>query len=298
MITAAPAPRRLSELHGRPVYTRTDLVQRRGLGLSTLEKLYRRRADNGHPDPVGKVGRSWAWDAAEWDAWYDRFTCTEGLLTLRDHAERLGVSKATTAAWWWAHAENGHPEPVKRIDNTLWFDAEALESWRRSSRADGRAVPRAGAPGERITLAEFARNVGISGTAATNYANSRPPRGWPEPVDVETLPGGRLRRWYTRQQAWDYAAARGRHGGGRPAGGGPVHRQYPYDGDPRLGLAREALQAAEPGERRQLPRTLAARYGGAPGTWCHILAAARRHPGEARGDGARELAVPGGRRCR
>lgn len=265
------------ELDGRPVYTRTDLTRRRGISLSHLEDLYRTRESTGHPEAVGKVSRALAWDAEVWDRWYDELTSTGGLLTLEDIAARRGVSVSTAYAWWSDRDSTGHPESVKQIGRTMYFSAEQHDRWQPPRQSDKAPRNRAGNPDELITLAEFARICGMEPTSITRYPD-RPPAGFPDPVEVEELPGGTLRRRYTRRQAWDYDDHRGRHGGGRPSGP-RAERRYPYDGDPRLEAARRALHDTPPGQHRGLARRLAEEHGqGSVGTWANILSAARRHP--------------------
>jgi hypothetical protein len=208
----------LHQIDERPVYTRSDLIRLRGKSLAFFEGLYRDRDSNGHPAPVGKVGRSWAWDATAWDKWYDTLT------------------------------------------------------------GPGR-VDRSGNPDDLITLAEAARVLGMNPTSITRYPD-RPPRGWPDPDQSEELAGGRVRRWYRRRKIWAYADNAGHTGGGRPAGP-VVHRPYPYAGDPRLDVAREALAQTPASEHAQLPRSLAAEhqhFRTSAGTWSHILRSARQHP--------------------
>jgi hypothetical protein len=265
------------EVGGRPVYTREDLTRRRQVSLSYLEDLYRARATNGHPEAVGKVGRALVWDGESWDRWYDQLTSTEGLLTLEDIAARRGVSVSTAHAWWSDRAATGHPEAVKKLGRTLYFSAEQHDRWQPPRASDQSPRNRAGDPDELITLAEFARICGMEPTSITRYPD-RPPAGFPDPVEVEELPGGTLRRRYTRRQAWSYDDHRGRHGGGRPSGP-RVERRYPYDGDPRLQAARRALRDTPPEQHRGLARRLAEEHGqGSAGTWANILSAARHHP--------------------
>lgn len=68
-----------------------------------------------------------------------------------------------------------------------------------------------------------------------------------------------------------------RVGGGRPSGP-RVERRFPYDGDARLDIARQALQATASGEQAGMAARLAAESGGTAGTWANILTVARQHP--------------------
>lgn len=261
---------------GRRVYTRSELTALHGLGRSTLERWYRDRAETGHPEAVATIGRALVWDAEAWQAWYDRTRETDDLVSLDDIAARHGFSRATAARLWDQRATNGHPAWAKRAGRVLYWRASEYDSWYADyRRASGPKVRRGGDPDERVTLAGAARILGMDPTSITMYPQ-RPPQGWPEPVEVEQLPSGRLRRWYTRAQIQRYADER-RVGGGRPAGP-RVQRRFPYDGDARLDVARRALQVTPPDQQSGLAARLAAEHGGTPGTWANILTVARRHP--------------------
>lgn len=64
-------------------------------------------------------------------------------------------------------------------------------------------------------------------------------------------------------------------GGHKPVGSKKGARAYPYQGDPRLQQARDALAETPEARRSELPRRLAEEHGGTPGTWSHILTTAR-----------------------
>ncbi|MCE0536077.1 hypothetical protein LWF15_11200 [Kineosporia rhizophila] len=274
----------MSELAGRPVYTRADLVALHGVSLSSLETWYRERAETGHPEAVGKVGRSLAWDTHEWDTWYADWIDTTGLAAIDTLTELVARSRSTLARLWDERDANGHPLLRKKIGNVQYWDADEYVRWFRhyeqgADDARRSRVDRSGRPDDQLTLAEFARVLGIPPNTATTYAR-RPPAGWPEPVIAEELPSGRFRRRYTRQQAWDYARdylGRRHPGGGRPSGP-VVSRSHPYQADPRLALAQDALSSASADERGRLAKRLADEHGGAPGTWARIITAARHHP--------------------
>jgi len=60
-------------LNGRAVISRADMAAL-GIGRSTLEGWYRKRAVTGHPDKAGRIGRADYWFADEWLAWHDAYT--------------------------------------------------------------------------------------------------------------------------------------------------------------------------------------------------------------------------------
>jgi hypothetical protein len=278
---AAPT---MTELDGRQVYTRADQMNRYGHGLSTLETWYRDRATTGHPEPVGKIGRALAWDAEEWETWRKGFLDTTGLADFDELAQLVGRSRSTLARLWEQRDTNGHPNFRKRVEGTFYWDPAEYKTWFEDDYLTGadRAarVDFSGNAGDELTLAEFGRVLGLAPNTVTVYAK-RPPAGWPQPVIDERLHSGRHRRRYTRQQAWDYAEQNlgQRHpGGGRPAGATAGTRRYPYDGDPRLQIARTALAETPTEDHSELPTQLASQHGSTPGTWAGILTTARQHP--------------------
>jgi predicted DNA-binding transcriptional regulator AlpA len=195
-------------LDGRDVYTRQDLMTRYGISLSPLEKWYRRRRTTGHPEAVGRVGRELVWDAEEWDRWYSARQDTTALESRSELAARHGLAKGTIDQLWARRGENGHPEPVKTVNQTMYWNPAEWDAWyaehkRRSQRTQLR-VDRSGNPDDLITLSEAARVLGVEPSSITSYPK-RPPRGWPIPVEEEQLSSGRMRRRYRRSDIWAYA---------------------------------------------------------------------------------------------
>ena len=137
----------LPVIDGVPVCTRTHLRQRWGLSLSSLEALYRERAGNGHPEPVGVIGRAKAWDAQVWDAWWSDHNDAAGLVTFEGIARRRGVSRATVATWWRDREVNGFPLWKKKIGNTLYFDPAVHDQWEDPRIAGGGEAGREGEAG-------------------------------------------------------------------------------------------------------------------------------------------------------
>ncbi|MEU5993797.1 hypothetical protein ABZ806_32900 [Spirillospora sp. NPDC047418] len=198
----------MSTLDGRRVHTRADLMAEHGLGRSTLEKWYRERASNGHPEPAGTVGSQLAWDAGEWDRWYAAHRLRDvppGLATRDELAARHGVSRHRLKQLWADRAANGHPDVAHRSGKAMYWDEAAWTSWYRGL-GDR---PAAEDPDDLVTLADAARILGLAQTSVTVYAG-RPPAGWPEPAQVEPLRGGRVRRLYRRRDILAYAASRTR----------------------------------------------------------------------------------------
>ncbi|MEO3822214.1 hypothetical protein [Actinomadura sp. B10D3] len=194
----------MTTLDGRRVLTRAEIMERHGLGRSTLEKWYRERASNGHPEPVGTVGSQLAWDAGAWDRWYAARrsrTVPPGLVTRDELASRHGVTRHRLKQLWADRASNGHPDAAHRAGKALYWDEAAWTAWFRS--LEDR--PPNEEPDDLVTLAEAARILGLAQTSVTVYV-SRPPAGWPDPVRVEPLRGGRVRRLYRRRDILAYAA--------------------------------------------------------------------------------------------
>jgi predicted DNA-binding transcriptional regulator AlpA len=97
--------------------------------IATLGGWYRDREQTGHPEAAGKSGRSLAWDAAEWDAWFTGWRDTTGLVDLDALAALVGRSRATLAHLWEQRDTNGHPAPHKRIDGAFYWDPTEYRTW-------------------------------------------------------------------------------------------------------------------------------------------------------------------------
>ena len=187
---------------GENLRTRADLMELYGLGLSTLEKWYRERAVNGHPEAAGTVGRQLVWDAADWDRWYrDRPEGpAEGLVNRDELMTRYGLSRHALKTLWAEREKNGHPPAAHQLGKALYWDEAAWAVWYEGHRA----VPE---ESELVTLAEAARILGLAQTSVTVYVK-RPPAGWPEPAEEQALAGGRVRRRYRRSDILAYAQSR------------------------------------------------------------------------------------------
>nr|WP_067454041.1 hypothetical protein [Actinomadura macra] len=197
----------MTTLDGRRVYTRAELMDAHGLGRSTLEKWFRERAANGHPEAAGTVGSQLAWDADAWDHWYasrGSATVPSGLVTRDELAERHHVSRHHLKRLWADRASNGHPEAAHRAGKALYWDEAEWAAWYAAERD---RPSQDGDPDGLVTLAEAARILGLAQTSVTVYPK-RPPAGWPEPAAVEELGGGRVRRLYRRRDIQSYASRR------------------------------------------------------------------------------------------
>ncbi|WP_433328717.1 hypothetical protein [Spirillospora sp. CA-294931] len=191
----------MSTLDGRRVYTRADLMEAHGLGRSTLEKWYREREANGHPEPAGTLDSQLAWDAAEWDAWFQARQAPEprpGLASRDDLASRHGLSRHTLKKLWSERETNGHPEPAHRSGKAMYWNEAEWTAWYERHREPSDD------PDALITLAEAGRLLGLAPSSVTVYA-TRPPKGWPAPAETHTLESGRLRRLYRRADILAYA---------------------------------------------------------------------------------------------
>lgn len=190
----------------RRLRTRAELMAAYDLGLSTLEKWYRERSVNGHPEAAGKAGNRLVWDADAFDAWYTAHQAggevPAGLVTRDELATRHGLSPHALKRLWAERAANGHPEAAHQAGRALYWDSSAWAAWyeehRRSHDRD---------PADLVTLAEVARILGLAQSTVTVYAG-RPPAGWPEPAVREALGGGRIRRLYRRSDITAYARNR------------------------------------------------------------------------------------------
>lgn len=203
------------ELDGQVVYTRADLHARHGLALSTLEKLYRERGHNGHPEASGKIGLALAWEAGEWDRWYQEHQRGKaaqpgtggGLVTLKTIASEHGVTHATAARNWALHTRNGHPLPVDETARPLEWDPTPVTRWYADQEAKKPTPPRAEDPDRLLTLpqalTEADRLLGKNHSTA-NVADLPPPvknRG-------DRSGGAAESRLYRLRDLWDHLADR------------------------------------------------------------------------------------------
>lgn len=193
----------MSTLDGRRVYTRAELTESYGVGRSTLEKWYRERSQNGHPESAGAVGAQLAWDADAWDRWFAQRQSSPairpGLATRDDLMAAYGLSRHALKKLWAGRDGNGHPKAALQIGKALYWEQAEWASWY----AAYEQKPSAEGPDDLVTLAEAARILGLAQTSVTVYPK-RPPRGWPEPAKVEHLAGGRVRRLYRRADVLSY----------------------------------------------------------------------------------------------
>ncbi|MFD9084543.1 hypothetical protein [Streptomyces erythrochromogenes] len=268
----------MATLNGRPVLTRKELADAYEVSITHLEKLYRQRELNGHPEAAGTISRALVWDAADWHQWYESHTDTIGLESRTDLQDRTGLGLSTLALLWKERETNHHPEPEKIIGNTMYWNPATWDTWYQSYKANQQwrtTVDHSGNANDLISLAEAARVLGMEPTNITKYP-VRPPKYWPAPAEETTTPKGFIKRKYRRGDIWTYAEHRER-GGGRPAGP-KTDRRYPYDGDPRLDQARTVLKANPETPATHLAGQLAQEHGGTAGTWSHIIRSAQQHP--------------------
>ncbi|MEY9937618.1 hypothetical protein [Streptacidiphilus sp. MAP5-3] len=172
------------------------------------------------------------------------------LYSRADLSRTHGISESTLQNLWTDRENNGHP-PAETINGVMHWDGAVWVPWHREFQRQ-RAIaattnePRFdGDPDEEVAPAEAARICGFADSSTVSGYVKNPPAGWPEPDGWDELPTRRRPRW-KRWRLWAYVSERpGRgHAGGRPKGRKAL--AYPYQGDPRLTLAREAL-AQHPG---------------------------------------------------
>lgn len=65
-------PPPVPEINGRPVISRDDMTAR-GIGRSTVDAKYADRANTGHPEKAGRIGRTDYWYDDEWTAWFEQY---------------------------------------------------------------------------------------------------------------------------------------------------------------------------------------------------------------------------------
>lgn len=197
-----------------------------------------------------------------------------------------GISEPTLQNLWSDRENNGHP-PAKTVDGVMHWDGDEWAKWhhelqRQRAAANTTNPPKLdGDPEEMVGPAEAAKVCGFADSATISHYVKNPPEGWPAPDDWDKLPTRDRPKW-KRWRLWQYLADRkGRgHAGGRTAGRKGL--AYPYEGDERLTLARQAI-AANPGAKNaelipQLQSQTEKTYSRP--TWNLILKSAREHPEE------------------
>ncbi|MFC4517259.1 MULTISPECIES: hypothetical protein [Streptomyces] len=127
----------MATLDGRRVLTRRELADTYELSISHLEKLYREREDNGHPEAAGTINRALVWYAADWHQWYERHTDVAVLESRADIQDRTGLGLSTLERLWAGRKSNGHPEPEKSIGNTMYWNPKTWDAWHEGCKAQG-----------------------------------------------------------------------------------------------------------------------------------------------------------------
>ncbi|WP_043469296.1 hypothetical protein [Kitasatospora sp. MBT66] len=198
-----------------------------------------------------------------------------------------GLSESTLQNLWVNRESNGHPA-AEIIDGVMHWDSVEWATWhhelqRSRAAANTTNAPKLdGDPEEMVGPAEAAKICGFADSTTVSHYVKTPPEGWPDPDDWDELPTRRRPKW-KRWRLWQYLADRkGRgHAGGRPTGTGS-RVAYPYQGDERLTLARQALAANPKATNAELiPQLLelTEKPYSRP-TWNNILKSARAHPEE------------------
>ncbi len=127
-------------------------------------------------------------------------------------------------------------------------------------------------PDDLLTDKEVAALLGISTGTVRAYAA----QGYLSPGT--TRYGARL---WTRQEVHDRlhnAPGQGKGGGRRTGEPQGPRKTHPYEGDPRLDIARKARARAGGAPKGRLAAELAALHGSTPRTWERLLTTAAEHP--------------------
>ncbi|GAA0439238.1 hypothetical protein [Streptomyces luteireticuli] len=187
----------------------------------------------------------------------------------QDLHTHYGYATSTLERWWTDRDWNGHPN-AHRIGQTLYWDAKEWDRWdqrRRNPKAAGLA-----------DRAQLCAAHGISTSTFDRLWHERETNGHPP---VFPHPGPRLywnaaayARWIKRHRPADGQPRRGRRPGSRN------DNAHPYQGDPRLDRARQALANDPDATTADLTRTLTQDAGETTSarTWARIIQTARQHP--------------------
>ena len=157
-------PGRPAVINGRAVISRADMTAL-GIGRSTLEGWYRKRAVTGHPEKAGRIGRADYWYADEWLAWREAYArakisalteCDKSgtggdLVTAAEAARIMGyrgrnVIHSNRRLGYFPEPDqygppvNGRPVPLWRR-STVWAVADG-----RTGKAGGHKMGTPGAP--------------------------------------------------------------------------------------------------------------------------------------------------------
>jgi len=195
-----------------------------------------------------------------------------------------GISVPTLQNLWTDRENNGHP-PAETVSGVMHWDEAVWVPWHReylrarAAAATTNTPDLSGDPEDLLGPTEAAKVCGFASSDTISGYMKNPPEGWPAPDDWDRLPTRDRPKW-KRWKLWAYVADRpGRgHAGGRPRGRKAV--AFPYQGDPRLELARTAI-ADNPGAKNSelitalLPTTERS-YSRA--VWNLILNSARENP--------------------
>ncbi|MGW6569805.1 DNA-binding protein [Streptomyces sp. NPDC054975] len=130
------------------------------------------------------------------------------------------------------------------------------------------ALPAGEHPDDLLIAEEAAAILGIAPTTLRAYAA----QGYLSPGITIHGSRGRPRREVLERR--DNAPGQGKGGGRRPGEPQRPRKQHPYEGDPRLITAREALAAAGSAPKGRIAAALTEQHGGTPRTWERLLTAA------------------------
>lgn len=146
--------------------TRQQIADEHGISPRTLERLWSERADNGHPEPADKQGRTLLWDADEWAQW------NEERQQPSDEADEVGPAGFARILGhqhtkWVAEAARSSTPPPGFPAPDRWEDGPhgRRPIWQRT-----RAQTYANTPGLRVRGAGGGRRPGRPRTVPYTYA--------------------------------------------------------------------------------------------------------------------------------
>lgn len=166
-------------------------------------------------------------------------------------AQLTGVSESHLSTLWRQRATNGHPAPVARVGQSVYWDRQEWQRWyaahKQAQRDALTPVTPGGDPDELVTMTEAARMLGYASSATIRKYIADYPDYFPRPDSADLMPSGRERRLWFRRTILEFADGRGhRPRSGRPPGTGTASTRPRYADHPHMPAAAAAVRREPP----------------------------------------------------